>query len=93
MRGWAVRWAKWVGLGIGVLFGSLGWAILKVPSLEVAGQCLFYFPALAVSSVLGVTATDRVAVVETAALYGLLFFLIGWALGWLLGPTTKVESR
>lgn len=38
---------------------------------------LFYYPALALSSLLHITAKDRVSVRLTAILYGIIGFLIG----------------
>jgi len=68
---------KWCFLAAGVLFGWLGWGLIKWPPAEIAGMILFYFPALAISSLLHITATDQVSVLLTAILYGISGFLLG----------------
>ena len=72
-----MRYVKWFCLVAGVLFGWLGWGLLKCPNAETAGMILFYFPALAISSLLHITATDQVSVLLTAILYGITGFLAG----------------
>ena len=72
-----MRYIKWCFLAAGVLFGWLGWGLIKWPKTEIAGMILFYFPALVLSSLLHITATDRVSVRLTAILYGFIGFLIG----------------
>jgi hypothetical protein len=72
-----MRHIKWFLLTAGILFGWLGWGLIKWANLEIAGLILFYFPALALNSLLHITATDRVSVLLTAALYGIIGFLIG----------------
>ncbi len=72
-----MRYIKWCLLTAGVLFGWFGWGSIKWPHTEIAGMILFYFPALALSSLLHITATDRVSVLLTAILYEISGFLIG----------------
>jgi len=72
-----MRYIKWGFLAAGVLFGWLGWGLIKWPNAEVAGMILFYYPALALSSLLHITATDRASVLLTAILYGIIGFLTG----------------
>jgi hypothetical protein len=74
-----MRYIKWFLLTAGVLFGWLGWGLIKWANLEIAGLILFYFPALALSSLLHITSTDRTSVLLAAALYGIIGFLLGWA--------------
>lgn len=72
-----MRYIKWCFLAAGVLFGWLGWGLIKWPNGETAGMILFYYPALALSSLLHITARDRTSVVVTAILYGIIGFFIG----------------
>jgi len=61
----------------GVLFGWLGWGLMKQPATESLGMILLYLPALAISSLLHIAATDQVSVFSTASLYGITGFSIG----------------
>ena len=72
-----MRYVKWFCLVAGVLFGWLDWGLLKCPNAETASMILFYFPALAISSLLHITATDQVSVLLTTILYGIVGFLAG----------------
>jgi len=74
--------ALWLSLFLsaGLLFGWLGWNIIKLPNGEVIGLILFYFPALAISSLFHITATDHISVLLTTAFYGTVGFLLGWGI-------------
>lgn len=88
-----MRYMKWCFLAAGVLFGWLGWGLIKWPNAETAGMILFYFPALAISSLLHITATDDISALLTAILYGTIGFLVGLLIQRIFGRSKKYEGK
>ena len=74
-----LHWIKYGSMLAGLIFGWLGWALLKLPITEPAGLVLLYFPVRVFCSLAHITATDGVAVPFTTALYGIAGFSLGWS--------------
>jgi len=72
---------KYLSLLAGLLFGWLGWGLLKLPITEPAGLVLLYFPVRVVCRSFHIPETDSVAVPCTIVLYGVVGFFIGLMAG------------
>ena len=88
-----MRYLKWIGLAAGVGFGYFGWGLMHNPATEVPGMLLFFYPALALSALLHITATDETSQILTASLYGIVLFLLGLAVEWVHRRLTRSRGR